>query len=569
MSDKPLSRASHSINLRSDLENIPTCARTIIEKAKQIKGGGSRTTALCDITNCAKALLHLHANSEDSLCEVTKSLPGCSTYAIKRLSVAKKLENQLGKNQKVTHNLRTRLLQYEGTFFPMPSHSIYTADEACRIIVQMKGGKARGLVDRLILEKFIPVKRTRMYELLTCFKNGQHVTWKSCGAVPILTDKDFDRELKKHKGNNGQAVSKNDVKTILKDELITKARARNMSTLTVVSPTWKTVRNYFNYALAKHPGLSDVEKVQQKSEARFTAERSLRGTMTYLCCVASTHYELGTCDPRIADIKEATEGAQLLNKLVREGNGGEEIRPILPWHITSTDDTTIFAFEGMTTTSKKIYLVDKYSDRSTRSSYTQDNGGTTHLCGMRVRHTVTINAAGNVANIWLTVYGLTEIELSVEKAPDGLFLLPVEGLCYGAEQNVDNKTMGYVMFMRSSKNSCEKESNDQKNHERYKEVVLDKFIKDVRANYSQDKWTCKKPVEENMQWVAWMDGHGPGLKSVIKETNLARDEINRITTCKHASSTTATTQACGVGPQFRLVKSYCKSTTEKKHPLLG
>ena len=85
-----------------------------------------------------------------------------------------------------------------------------------------------------------------------------------------------------------------------------------------------------------------------------------------------------------------------------------QIRPVLPWFITSTDDTTLFAFEGIATGEKVLCLVDKKNDDSTRSNFSQDADGTNNKCGKRVRHTFTLNAAGNVADIYVVVYGLTD-----------------------------------------------------------------------------------------------------------------------------------------------------------------
>ena len=72
-----------------------------------------------------------------------------------------------------------------------------------------------------------------------------------------------------------------------------------------------------------------------------------------------------------------------------------------------------------------------------------------------------------------------------------------------------------------------------------------------------------------MTWNAWQDGHGPGLKCLTKDENMKLDDSLKIMNCKHAGSCTATTQACDVGPQFKCLKSFNKTTTFKNLPGVG
>ena len=92
------------------------------------------------------------------------------------------------------------------------------------------------------------------------------------------------------------------------NKLTAKARASHILELTFVSPLSRIVHNYFNHALVKYLELRNANKTQKKSEARFTAERSLREKNALPFFVALTHYELGTCGPQIVDIEYATAG---------------------------------------------------------------------------------------------------------------------------------------------------------------------------------------------------------------------------------------------------------------------
>ena len=66
--------------------------------------------------------------------------------------------------------------------------------------------------------------------------------------------------------------------------------------------------------------------------------------------VAVAHYQIGTPDPRLPKIEKASEGAQLLHRLVNNEFNGMDMRVILPMFVSTTDDTTLFVFEG------KIYM---------------------------------------------------------------------------------------------------------------------------------------------------------------------------------------------------------------------
>ena len=147
------------------------------------------------------------------------------------------------------------------------------------------------------------------------------------------------------------------------------------------------------------------------------------------------------------------------------------------------------------------------------------------------------------------MYGLSEKELPRDLCQDGILILPpLKGFCYGGIQNADSETVGYVVFMRNETNAETKESNDQRNHEIYRNEVMGPYIQSVRKKFSNGLWKENMPVPDDMTWVAWQDGHGPGLKAIIKESQQITDKAMKLVTCKHAGSSTGTTQACDMSP---------------------
>ena len=121
---------------------------------------------------------------------------------------------------------------------------------------------------------------------------------------------------------------------------------KNPNVITI--PNNRIVRNYYNFTVAYFPYYNSESKVKQKSDARFVAESSLRGVASYLMTIIGTHYILGEPDWLVSNVNKASYGAQLLYSLIKKENNGAEIRPAIPWNITSTDDITLFAFEGST-----------------------------------------------------------------------------------------------------------------------------------------------------------------------------------------------------------------------------
>ena len=78
-----------------------------------------------------------------------------------------------------------------------------------------------------------------------------------------------------------------------------------------------------------------------------------------------------------------------------------------------------------------------------------------------------MNANGNLAQIYLTMYGLSEKELPISSCPDGMLKVKIKGMRYGGGQDCDNEKEGFIIFMRNGSNELN-ESNDQRNHEYYK-----------------------------------------------------------------------------------------------------
>ena len=174
----------------------------------------------------------------------------------------------------------------------------------------------------------------------------------------------------------------------------------------------------------------------------------------------------------------------------------------MPMYLSTTDDTTLFCFEGAVE-SKKTKFIIKKNTNGTRSAYTKDGPSTDSLRGLRIRHSITFNAVGNATPFYATVYGLNEDELPSSSTPNGVYTLPVQGFCYGGSQDCGNKSVGYIVFLRSSKQEDEI-STDQINHEQYRNNIFLPYVAKTREFYQQSEgWEEGDPVDDDNLWVGW------------------------------------------------------------------
>ena len=180
-----------------------------------------------------------------------------------------------------------------------------------------------------------------------------------------------------------------------------------------------------------------MQKGSAKTDSRHTAENSIMSTVSFFMVVASTHLLVGEKNSRYHKYKqEPTKGANVLAKMVSECNNNAPVYPILPGLVFSTDDSTMFVFKGKETNTETWYLlqdngVNNGVVKYNQSVYGNEEGGTDHLNGLRVRLTFTMNATCMLAATFITVTGVTERELPRDVCPSGVLYIKIPGLCLG------------------------------------------------------------------------------------------------------------------------------------------
>lgn len=197
--------------------------------------------------------------------------------------------------------------------------------------------------------------------------------------------------------------------------------------------------------------LSD-KNLQTKTLARWIAEHSIMGGYAYAATVLSTHFIEG--DRRWANYNPDNLGTDALETMewMKKVMNADKIFPVNPNLVLSTDDTSLFVFEGQSNNNNDWdwKIIDKTNGNSSVRSDFEVGDDAGNNGGLRVRLTFTFTASGLAAPPYVAVSGLTESELSVEKCPDGLLAAEIPGLCKGGD-DIFNMGIGWLVFLRADK----------------------------------------------------------------------------------------------------------------------
>ena len=93
-------------------------------------------------------------------------------------------------------------------------------------------------------------------------------------------------------------------------------------------------------------------------------------------------------------------------------NNNAPVYPVLPGHVFSTDNSTVFVFKGKTEKLDGWHLLQSAMKEAIQSAnqpiYGNGAGGTEHKNSLRVRSTSTMNATCMLATVFIIIIGLTE-----------------------------------------------------------------------------------------------------------------------------------------------------------------
>jgi hypothetical protein len=569
--------------ISNQLHHIETISQTIHTEISPHINLASDTGYLCNRLKAAQSSLInpipstmrsnlLPSPPSPSSTSKTPKLSSSSSSTIKKRSILKDLTNETNKRKSKrlkSMQLPTRkLFNDDTTTMPIPPSGCAYFSIHDAMNEYEKFGKGIKLIEFWIRNSYILCKKTRFFKLYKMYKSNTlppDANWiDDAGRKPILSLQQVqDLVLGTQSCSSGRSYSLNDINDTLIQAKEEHMKQKGKSVLVNINVSRQTIYNYKSLtALCNETKI--VNKVQQKTDSRFTAESSILSTISYLMTVACSHLVVGDRDESINPhpIKNATPGAILLHNLVQDCNNKASIRHISPSLQFSTDDSTMFVFKG---TARKIQSwtvvpkVEQKNRQTHQSYYANDVGGTDNLNGTRVRLTYTMNAMGMTAAPFITIYGLNERELSKDVYPDGHLIVAVPGLCAGGSQDVRIREVGYLCFIRSEKSTVNNKTAEQRNFEYYREKVLFPFIASIRETLFD--WSPGTPIPDTLSAVCWSDGACSQLQAITNENQQVSDSYNKITCCKHSAARTAEEQACDLASVFRTVNTLSKGMT--------
>jgi hypothetical protein len=229
-------------------------------------------------------------------------------------------------------------------------------------------------------------------------RNGKPVLdtdWTSVGHPPLATINEIKLIAENMEYQSGRTISQLDVTKILLDRHMMKIKDVGFVPLDSPQFSSSTKRNYLAM-IANQSNVSISQTSIIKTTTGFAAKNSIRGCISNLALIGSTHFfPVQNEDSNLrAEIKTMPESTKMLLEMVSAA-WGTSVCPVLPELIVSTDDTTEYIFDQTKDDQPKFVLTTKSSigKQGTNALYCVEDSKS--MNGMRVKLTFTFTAMGN------------------------------------------------------------------------------------------------------------------------------------------------------------------------------
>ncbi len=336
--------------------------------------------------------------------------------------------------------------------------------------------------------------------------------WTSVGRPPLATIDEIKSIAENMEYQSGRSILQDDVTKILSDRQMMKIKDAGFVPLDSPQFSSTTKRNYLAM-IANQNNVSISQTSLVKTTTRFAAENSIRGCISNLALINSTHfYPVQNKDSNpSAEMKIMPESTKMLLDMVLAA-WGTSVCPVLPELIVSTDDTTEYIFEGTKDEQPKFVLTTKSSIRKRGKNALYRVEDSKSMNGMRVKLTFTFTAMGNCFPLVVTVMGLTKKEM-----PRKDFVhVEIPGLCIGGGGvSVDSsQQVGRLFLMRNTegaKKTC---------FRYYQEHILIPEINLQRKNYCIFDIAAGTIIPDSVTAVAWCDGDMSQIDAIKHSVDL-------------------------------------------------
>ena len=245
-------------------------------------------------------------------------------------------------------------------------------------------GQRKELMRNIIANgTLIPIKSIRtLYRLIDRVENQAKpapLFWKKVGRQQIMSNEDLVECVKEFRKGTGKTIDVEEMKTIIQGHLRDKAERKGL-VYSEKEIDITTAKNYL-VILASQDQMHLTNTTAPKTNARYTAENSLRSALTLLYVVATTHFiVLETEDHDIRNImKDMSPNDRELYDLVSDAYGNRPIFPLHPHLMFSSDDKTQYTFKGLAKTKQSEWVLaseESIRSRGMHAVYRNDNSNT-------------------------------------------------------------------------------------------------------------------------------------------------------------------------------------------------
>lgn len=203
-------------------------------------------------------------------------------------------------------------------------------------------------------------------------------------------------------------------------------------------------------AMGEGSGKLTNTKFLKKTEKRFQSEYSVFMAYSFALTVLSTHYMEGPVPAKLKTFQIDRLDQQTAETVERMKIAleAELVYPANPNLVTSCDDSTIFAIEGVQGGAGEWEwkIVDTTNNNSLVRSDFKVEGEHEMSGGLRVRLTVTIFAS-RLSAPYVAVSGLSNKERCPILCKDGILAAKVPGLCKGGNNIGTVSGVGWLVFL--------------------------------------------------------------------------------------------------------------------------
>lgn len=447
----------------------------------------------------------------------------------------------------------------------------------------------------------VPVKRSSLYMLSRRILNGrihENATWTEVsqdGPKGFLTARDLCELILsiKRMTTGGISYSTSEIRNEVENKIVSVYRKNKRSHLLPSSIPQHTLNVYVSI-IQSQSIFNIYSSMSNKTESRSVAEWSIRSTIAYTMIVATNHFIPGIArtpfHPKKKDLSSRSVEMwdtveEAYNKMLGNERNKIEMMPVLPNLVTTTDEVTIFATSSIVNSEESLYIVarpeelkNEMSSSGCRNHYKQRTSGDSHCRGVRIVINSTFTAGGLSAPIFVTVFGLSNEEMS----GSSIITVEVPGLTVGSHQDVYSAGVGFLTFVRGSGSyndapsaelNCEMNENEtnqqnisiptiskeSKIAQLYRKKVYYPFISHIRrTKYDFDGGL--EDIPDYLKCVSWMDGCNSQLRLITSEENMKEEQLRKIVCCKHSAARTAVEQAADTGSMFKQLKKIVRTT---------